>query len=549
MPTVDSVVVGLIALVDNREVATGVLIAGILGLAGLLYRFFDRYILHRRSVLVTTIFDQAVNLDTRNIKITVSDDHVKDGSVESLAILRIANSGTEKVSLQAEESDRFSILFRNRIILAIKVREPEELVGQPGRPLDPDDLVELRSRITAYNCMPKGPDGNALNPSRLVLPNDIVLHRRRAFQLVVFLARVPRGPEIAQDRERRRGSIEVTGELLHGRIVHRPDSPLSRFWYGARLPLAACAVVVAFLAGALVTDQATTPQAACVGDLAMNVEGSTAFAHIVTEAAADYDRLCPAARITITADGSDSAIATNTADLHGNTMLMVDYSGQTVPASWQATPIGMVIFGVVANRSFADTVAGTPDEVPPAGYTPPELAKLYRDASGPGASFVAVGRNGNSGTAAEFDQWTHLDPNVLKTASVCPDISAAAAVTPTTFTGICTVGTTQKMLAFVNDNPSAIGFADIDAVTQYPNLEVLAVGGVQPDRSHVLDGTYGFTVPEYLYTTANPAPQVASFLSFMQSPAETARLTDENAGFIRCADLGGAVAGDCTVAH
>jgi ABC-type phosphate transport system substrate-binding protein len=548
MPTVDNVVIGLISLIDNREVATGVLIAGILGLAGLSYRLFDRYLLHRRSVSVTTIFDQAVNLDTRNIKITVSDDHVKDGSVESLAILRIANSGTEKVSLQAEESDRFSILFRNRVILAIKVREPEELIGQPGRPLDPDDLFELRSRITAYNCMPKGPDGNPLNPSRLVLPNDIVLHRRRAFQLVVFLARAPRPAETARDRERRKGSIEVTGELIHGRIVHRPDSPLSRFWYGARLPLAACAVVVAFLAGALVTDQATTPQAACVGDLAMTVEGSTAFAHIVTEAAADYERLCPAARITITADGSDSAISTNRSGLHDNTMLMVDYSGQSVPASWQPAPIGMVIFAVVANRSFADTVAGTPDEVPPAGYTPPELAKVYRDASGPGASFVAVGRGGSSGTAAEFDQWTHLDPQILANAGGCPDISAAAA-TPTTFSGVCTVGTTQKMLAFVNDNPRAIGFADIDAVTQYPNLQVLPVGGVAPDRSHVLDGTYGFTVPEYLYTTANPAPQVASFLSFMQSPAETARLTDENAGFIRCADLGGAVAGDCTVGH
>ena len=80
------------------------------------------------------------------------------------------------------------------------------------------------------------------------------------------------------------------------------------------------------------------------------------------------------------------------------------------------------------------------------------------------------------------------------------------------------------MLDFVNDNPNAIGFADIDAVVQYPNLSALPIGGVQPDRANVLDGTYGFAAPEYLYTTPNPSAQVSAFLSFLQSSAETAQL-------------------------
>jgi ABC-type phosphate transport system substrate-binding protein len=103
------------------------------------------------------------------------------------------------------------------------------------------------------------------------------------------------------------------------------------------------------------------------------------------------------------------------------------------------------------------------------------------------------------------------------------------------------------MLDFVNDNPNAIGFAEIDAVTQYPNLSVLPIGGVQPERSHVLDGTYDFAAPEYLYTAQNASPQVSAFLSFLQSPAETEQLAAQDAGFIPCADLSGAVAGDCTV--
>ena len=71
-----------------------------------------------------------------------------------------------------------------------------------------------------------------------------------------------------------------------------------------------------------------------------------------------------------------------------------------------------------------------------------------------------------------------------------PDISATATTPNTTRTGICVVGSTQKMLDFVNDNANAIGFADIDEVTAYPNVTVLPVGATPEYQADVLNGTY-----------------------------------------------------------
>jgi ABC-type phosphate transport system substrate-binding protein len=63
----------------------------------------------------------------------------------------------------------------------------------------------------------------------------------------------------------------------------------------------------------------------------------------------------------------------------------------------------------------------------------------------------------------------------------------------------------------------------------------------------VLNGTYTFAVPEYLYTSDAPSAQVSAFLTFLRSPAEIAELAGQDSGFIPCADLKNAVADDCAV--
>ena len=548
MSVLDSFLADLNSVIDNRGVATTVVGAAILAAVGGLYRLGVWLLWHRRAVSVTAIFDQAVNIQTQNIKISVSTEASADsrwpqeeGSVESIAILRIANSGRQKIELASAANDRFRINFPGRTIRAIKVREPDELVGQPGRPLRADRFNDFRELITTEKCVPRGGDGEF--GESLVVPNAVVLKRKEAFQLAVFLSGAATDP---------RTKVVVDGELDSGRIVYRRTSGWRRAWTTA-LPVAiVLALALSFGVGDLTANRVLTPNPTCVGDLPLHIEGSTAFAHVVSEAATDYERTCHAARITITADGSDAAINNNRGALSNDTLLMVDYSGsagQNVPANWTPNPIGMVIFGIVTNNAYPSAVAGSLYSLH-TGYSRADLAKLYQDAgSGKPVPYAAVGRDGNSGTAAAFDSWTGLESGVLTGAEGCPPISATS-TTPApeaAFTGLCDVGTTQKMLDFVNDNPDAIGFADIDAVTQYPSLSTLPIDGVPADRAHVLNGTYGFTTPEYLFTTEHPSAQLSAFLSFLQSPVEAEQLTAHDAGFIPCADLSGAVAGDCTV--
>jgi len=187
------------------------------------------------------------------------------------------------------------------------------------------------------------------------------------------------------------------------------------------------------------------------------------------------------------------------------------------------------------NNRFPATVAGTvwgPQEVKDSAgrevesYPRDSLASLYSSAAAGHCPYVAVGRSANSGTASAFDSWLGLGAGLLNNAATCGSTSSTITNDNggATASGLCTVGTTQEMLAFVNSNPNAVGFAELDAVSQYPYLAVLAVGGALPDRTDVLNGSYGFAVPEVLYTAKNPSSQVTHFLTFLPSQSETDEL-------------------------
>ncbi|MBR7834983.1 hypothetical protein KDL01_17040 [Actinospica durhamensis] len=545
MAFLDGFVADLNRVIDNREVATAVSTAALLGVCTGVYRLADRYLIHRRLVSVTPVFDQVVNKEEPNLTISVTGGQSAGSQeshfVQSFVILRFANAGTEKVGFQSEEFDRFRISFPHRHVRVVKVREPEELSGEPGRPLSSGRLDELRAAITSTTCGLREENGGMRDVSVLTLPDNVTLGRREAFQLAVFLSGT--GNDLGPNEYK----IEVRGELKQGKFVFRRHAWWHRVWRTTLPVLLVATLAVSFGVGALTAHRALTPRAACVGDLQVQVEGSTAFAHVVAEAAADYTQQCPSAKIVITADGSAKAISDHGDSLEQDTILMVDESGQSVPASWKPDPIGMVIFAVVANNAFAETVSTDPAfEIPQGGYSAVGIGGLYREAASGSVPFVAVGRSNGSGTALEFAKWAGLDGGVLQSAKSCPAISASStAAAPATRTGSCDVGSTQKMLDYINDTSNAIGFAEIDALEQYPNVSALSIDGAKPDQADVLDGSYTFAVPEYLYTAQTPSVQVRSFLSFLQSPAETAQLADQDAGFIPCDELSGSVAGDC----
>jgi ABC-type phosphate transport system substrate-binding protein len=529
-------------IIDNREVATAVVTAAALAVAGGLVRFVDRVLVHRKRLRVTTDFDQVVNYKDQNLSIALADG---SAAVDSIAILRFANAGTEKIELDSPDNDRFRIYFSGRTARAIKVRDPElseGLTRSGGKALESAlaDLNELRGLFEPDTV---GIDEDA---KRIVIPNGVVLDRGQSFQLAVFLS----GDSHAVEEK-----VLVRGRLRSGKILPN-RSKLRRRVVAAATAAAMVAATIALVAA----NKAVTQNPDCIGDAKLNIQGSTAFAHVIAEAAADYHQQCPALDIHLEADGSDQVIADHSAagsPLPADTIAMVDSSGQQVPAGWTANHVGMVIFGVVANNRFPATVAGTvwsPQEVKDwAGqevesYPKDTLASIYSTAAAGHAPYVAVGRSANSGTASAFDSWLGLGAGLLNNAATCGSTSSTITNDngAATASGLCSVGTTQEMLAYVNANPNAIGFAELDAVSQYPYLTVLAVGGALPDRTDVLNGSYAFAVPEVLYTAKNTSSQVTHFLTFLQSTSETAELAALDAGFIPCADLSGAVAGDCS---
>lgn len=542
MSALDDIFNNLNEIIDNREVATGVVTAAALAAAGGVGGVIDRVFIHRKRLRVTTDFDQVVNYKDQSLSIALADG---SASVDSIAILRFANAGTQKVELDSPDNDRFRIYFSGRTVRTIKVRDPELSEGLTRRgdtALESAlaDLNELRGILTNSTV------GIDEDSKRIVIPDGVVLDRGQSFQLAVFLSGEPHSAE---------EKVLVRGRLKSGKILPKRSR--------RRRTLVASATAFAMVADAVllvIANKAVTQNPDCIGDATLNIQGSTAFAHVIAEAAADYHQQCPALDIHLVADGSDQVIADHStagSPLAADTIAMVDSSGQQVPAGWTADHVGMVVFGVVVNNRFPATVAGTvwgPQEVKDSAgrevqsYPKDTLSSLYSSAAAGHSPYVAVGRSANSGTASAFDSWLGLGAGLLDNAATCGSTSSTITNDNggASASGLCTVGTTQEMLAYVNANPNAIGFAELDAVSQYPYLTVLAVGGALPDRTDVLNGSYEFAVPEVLYTAKNPSSQVAHFLTFLQSQSETDELAALDAGYIPCADLSGAVAGDCS---
>src|SRR5581483_6572030 len=113
----------------------------------------------------------------------------------------------------------------------------------------------------------------------------------------------------------------------------------------------------------------------------------------------------------------------------------------------------------------ASVSADSAFQIPQGGYSAVGVGGLYREAQDANVPYVAVGRTSGSGTALEFDKWAQLAPAVLNDAPACPALSAeSTAAAPAAKTGICDVGSTQKMLDYINDTSNAIGFAEIDGL-------------------------------------------------------------------------------------
>jgi ABC-type phosphate transport system substrate-binding protein len=326
----------------------------------------------------------------------------------------------------------------------------------------------------------------------------------------------------------------LADRLEPGRFPDRTSTSRLRLWRR----LAAVGVVALLAASVLVIVLAShgsdgVPPLACdPGNV--DFQGSTAFAPIVNEVAALYEGYCPGANITVTAIGSGQGLADLTHQTTGPPVVAMS-DGQPISGSpgpeYVATPVGVIIFAVVGNTQLPARLftAGpgngmTRQQIAQAFAYPQKAAKLLS------VPWVApVGRSTFSGARQAFvlDVLGGNDTAEL-TAGPCLVNENSA----------CLEDTTTDLLSYVNDNLYTIGYAEADALFDFPNVGAIPINGYAPTRANALTGHYTFLATEYLYTKGRPAGLAADFINFLTSSAVTAELRSSSS-FISCSDLRG----------
>lgn len=86
----------------------------------------------------------------------------------------------------------------------------------------------------------------------------------------------------------------------------------------------------------------------------------------------------------------------------------------------------------------------------------------------------------------------------------------------------------NAVVTAVGDTPGAIGYAGLGYVNE--TVKVLSVNSIMPSETSVKNGSYPLARKLYMYTNGKAKGAVASYLSFIQSPAGQAIV--EQQGFI-----------------
>lgn len=480
-------------VIDSREVVTGLLVALIAGVAGLVFRAYRQ----RRRVSWTTLYDEPINQGPTKPagpnmwEISWQGRQIEEGS---LVVLEVQNTGGEHIE-EKHWAVPMYFTFPGRKVEHFKVR-------------DAGDLYQLIH-----------PDPQTLpgsDPSRIALP-ALPLNRKSSFKLLVLLTGLGT-------------TIKDGGYLRSGHIARSKSSWRIRIMVGT----AVAALLVGTTGGVWLANRVLDPVAVCANGT-LTVEGSTAFAPIATEVKNAYEQSCPNAAITVVADGSRVGVDHLSANGSTSTIAMSDgRPAQPVDAKLNRHAAGVVLFAVVANRQLRSTKP----ELFQDSSSVDALRTIFRNPAR--SEVVVVGRTADSGTRATFDSTVlRSEDPASADAPSCPPATTQAAPP------VCTVKTTMDLLRYVDSTPNAIGYAEADALSFFPNVEVVPINGARPTRDDALAGRYPFVATEYLYTAGKPTDLTADYLQFLTGDAMTARLRGH--GYIGCSELSGTkLDGACT---
>lgn len=495
------VLTGLNSALDSRGLLTGLTVGVVTFVCGLVYGRFRK----RRLISWAVLYDEPINRTFQDDgpdmwEISSQGQEIDKGS---LVVLDIASAGRDDI-VESDFALPLSFQFPGREVVHFKVRDSEHVrrktIDTPDEEMQPPD-----------------------DRSKIVLPL-FSLNRGIGFKLLVLLKETASGPGPSNDRDYH----IVDGGTVRGGEIQRRKPRDRRYWFRVIAVGTVLLLLFGLTGGIYLANRVITPDPDCaIG--ALTVQGSTAFAPIANNVANEYEDACAGASITIAAVGSGRGLDDLRRHPAPGVIAMTDGEEGGNTPGLRVRAVGLVIFAVVANKNLKLS-----------DLTTAQLRDLFRaKPSSANGSFVVVGRANGSGTRRAFEQ------TVLGTRSTdfpnsasCPDERPSTPVA-------CTVNTTMDLLTYIERTPNAIGYAEADALTYFPNVRTLSIDGTQATRSATLDGSYHFVATEYLYTAGQPRGLTADYLAFLTSDPMTARLREHS--YVGCSELSGtALAGQCT---
>ncbi|WP_306327767.1 substrate-binding domain-containing protein [Streptomyces venezuelae] len=339
----------------------------------------------------------------------------------------------------------------------------------------------------------------------LVLPK-VPLNRGAHYKLLVLLTGGPIG-----------SPVSVHGNIADG-VVHlnhstTPDDKPAVFSRAARTVTVALSLCVIALAAIIVREQNPPPVGCERGTL--TVTGSTAFAPVVREVAAKYEKDCEGSTIVVDAHGSTSGIrklAEEGAKTAKGSPAVLALSDGRKPDGFPQLRESMVavsLFTVVVN-----------DAVPVDNLTLDQLRRVYRGEIRNWGELIPsmdqeiqlVSRDANSGTREVFQRRV-LGRNEPANSS----LDCVHSNDPESKVIRCELDSTEQVLSTVARLDGAIGYAEFRNGSAVKGLHRVAIDGHQPNVDEIGDSPYPYREIEYAYTWGVPRADslTSSFLGYL----------------------------------
>ncbi|ORT59326.1 substrate-binding domain-containing protein [Streptomyces sp. CB03238] len=474
----------------ENVIAVATALLGVLVSAAMLW--YERRVPPRRKRIGYRVqLDTPIGSDPRNggranVRLGLFNE-TPDMSDATLVLLRVENDGAQSIAgddYTARGSHGLTVEFTDRTVRAIAVTQ------SPGA----DHLMEHFTAAAGLQHR----DGT------IHLPR-VPLNRGEHFKLLVLLTGAGVG-----------SPVTVTGGIRDGKVrpnrAATPDEKPPLFSRAARTVTVVLTACVITLAAIIVREEPPPPMGCATGTL--TVTGSTAFAPVVRELAAKYEKDCPGATVHVDAHGSTAGIrelADRGAKSKDGSPAVIALSDGPKPGGYpqlRESRVAVSLFTLVVNDSVTVDNLALKD-----------IRRLYSGGvtnwtqlDGPDLPVLLVSRDANSGTREVFQRRVlgRNEPGPSSRDCATKDDRESPVLR-------CELDSTEQVLATVARLTGAIGYSEVRSGRDLGGLHRLAIDGRSPDVDQIRRSGYPYREIEYAYTYGQPPADslTSSFLTYL----------------------------------